>query len=56
MEWQPIETAPRDGTEILGYGRGYFWIVHWDRQHWSDYDPITPPEPTHWMSLPEPPK
>jgi len=50
-KWQPIETAPRDGTEILvwapGSGR---WLIKFDGE-----------EPagrafTHWQPLPEPPK
>jgi hypothetical protein len=70
-EWQPIETAPRDGTPIL--------LCHWEDEYclvgewwvhgwWSTgpfrYAPnqieIRDPifldfEPTHWMPLPPPP-
>lgn len=67
MNWQPIETAPKDGTEVLYYGPkgmlignefpGYF------RGLWASLNG----EPrgfavsaamaaTHWMPLPEPPR
>ena len=29
MEWQPIETAPKDGTEILVRGPGLLAVVFW---------------------------
>lgn len=33
MEWQPIETAPRDGTQFLGYsaalGRTPMYVCWW---------------------------
>ena len=64
MEWQPIETAPIDGTEVLVFGPkqdGVYlaaykygdWCVAgpWD-DGWTEL--LSPP--THWMPLPEPPK
>ena len=34
MNWQPIETAPKDGTEIListpGGLSDHFYVVYWD--------------------------
>lgn len=72
MSWQPIKTAPRDGTPILvcdARTGSMRWAV------WAARDIIGPPfplnwrdgtieargeivgvVPTHWMPLPEPPR
>ena len=64
-EWQPIETAPKDGTPILMWDGDMIYVISWyvpqntrypaqwreaDGKRYCDYDP------THWMPLPEPPK
>lgn len=65
-EWQPIETAPKDGTKILvciTYGLDGGWEtiqwVDWQKGPfvWPIYqDRIDIPfPPTHWQPLPEPP-
>jgi hypothetical protein len=37
MEWQPIDTAPKDGTRILVVGAdGYVTIAHWQETVWLD--------------------
>ena len=65
MKWQPIETAPNDGTEILlftvsGIIQGYFSYGEWEQSvtH-ATYDmaySVISHHPTHWMPLPAPPK
>lgn len=64
--WQPIETAPRDGTPVLllfddglmEVGRHYGHEADHHNGWWSndglDYD-YGLDNPTHWMPLPEPP-
>ena len=59
-KWQPIETAPKDGTEVLGYlfedyspvpiyyaEGGLSWFCEVTHRY------VTP---THWMPLPQPPE
>jgi hypothetical protein len=68
-EWQPIATAPKDGTRILAYGKMGFeselgiGTVKWDPPDRWVVDPNEAteysPEPcalTHWMPLPLPPR
>lgn len=70
MEWQPIETAPRDKTGILLYIPGYpgeimaaVWNDNanrgwcfWGLESISFWFDRDGTSPTHWMPLPEPPK
>lgn len=62
MEWQPIETAPKDGTPILCFtpdeqfspitGIDVLWFENGD---WLYNANIVLDPPTHWMPLPPPP-
>lgn len=67
-DWQPIETAPKDGTQVLvgrfvpgdKYDRRIrvdWWHGHMKHGYtgFGHFNPIYWP-PTHWMPLPAPPK
>lgn len=69
-QWQPIETAPRDGTNID------LWVKTKDcfecrlpncffctetgawyvKGDFGEYEPLDGGMPTHWMPLPAPPQ
>lgn len=63
--WRPIETAPRDGTEVLlAFDSGAIEKAVWaqsngeqafliSRPDWSRYPDD---KPTHWKPLPDPPR
>ena len=66
-EWQPIETAPRDGTPILGarLDCNDQYVMYWMEEdetaplyRWAIIDGgvMHKDALTHWMPLPEPPK
>jgi hypothetical protein len=58
-QWRPIETAPKDGTVLLGYDNGFGReIVWWSvpmNEWYSDGEPLEFWTPTHWMPLPDAP-
>lgn len=69
--WQPIETAPKDGTPILvwdesmGYYNAHshgqddrrYAIGYWRTKSGKGWGNrnTSRPEPTHWQPLPDPP-
>lgn len=72
LEWQPIETAPKDGTRILITNGGWvqlgwyshsFWLGRLSKEGaWVCDDPrdshalVDEDAPTRWRSLPPPPE
>jgi len=64
MNWQPIKTAPKDGTLILTYSKDYraeYSVSYWCRgdEEWQTdfrqkgaYQQV---DAEYWMPLPEPP-
>lgn len=63
MKWQPIETAPLDGTPVLvvdDQGRGcccVYIATYSSLSGWTlDTSPQEEGYPTHWMPLPELPE
>ena len=68
MDWQTIDTAPKDGTAFLGWlaeRQGYVARQDVCISSWSEWGggvwtvnghTSTASQPTHWMPLPFPPK
>lgn len=61
-KWQPIETAPKDGTQFIAWishyyqGKGGHALVLWlpSKNGWHDAS-ARRVQPTHWHPLPEAP-
>ena len=59
MNWQPIETAPKDGSKIVALVNGELQTIEWGATRWFEtwrYEPLYENVPTHWLpiTLPEP--
>jgi hypothetical protein len=64
MTWQPIETAPRDGTDMLLVGiHGHYtatptyigWFNGSTKRWVNTYSGKSQYPPSHWMPLPDEP-
>jgi hypothetical protein len=70
MEWQPIETAPKDGRHIIGWfgesrtphAESIYWATWAEKGKdlglwvWAQDGDSPQVGPTHWMAQPEPPE
>lgn len=63
MTWQPIESAPRDGTALLVFSDSRAFEAHWVDEprnsnggFWFSIPAWKSVSPTHWTPLPQPPK
>jgi len=55
--WQPIASAPRDGSSFLAFIDGeHVEMVHHSVQSWVITNHGMKVEPTHWLPLPPPPE
>jgi hypothetical protein len=61
-DWQPIETAPKDGTRIIVANYAVVWPdVSWVKspragERWEHLNlGAVRFAPTHWMPIPKPP-
>lgn len=62
-QWQPIETAPKNGIPILAKGKYSSVCAFWNKDHemwlcheYPDSYNTYEIQPTHWMPLPKLPK
>jgi hypothetical protein len=63
MTWQTIETAPKDGSNILLCKRAehgppwHFYVGSYreKRREWAMFYTNQKLDPSHWRPLPEPP-
>jgi hypothetical protein len=62
MNWQPISTAPKDGTWIIAISpsghvrRIHFFAPSSRTQEWRVFGTQSRFYPKEWMPLPEPPE
>ena len=56
-EWQPIETAPKDGTyvDMLDVDGVRHIVCDWDGKSWTNDDLDCVNTPTHWSPIPKGP-
>ena len=55
--WQPIETAPKDGSRVMLWIDGGSEFGFWNGRSWDDGDFVNDlGAATHWMPLPPPPE
>ena len=63
MDWKEIESAPKDGSEVIVFADGELFFVRWAcfygrRYAWhtgfscADEGPACVDAPTHWMPAP----